>query len=144
MKNIPDKKTVNPFDIIRMLIAPAGAFLALFAFLLPWASVSVLIIGANVAGYQMGMVVWLLPVLYLGIMVASFLPFIIENAWVTRLIVAGLTIFALFLVFIRTAIMIFEMFRSQAQISFHVGIPITIFGLMIALAGAALLPSFKK
>ncbi|HEV2705683.1 MAG TPA: hypothetical protein VGV59_07135 [Pyrinomonadaceae bacterium] len=136
------RPTQAPLDP-KTLVAPAGALLAFLGFFMPWVAVSIFVVGANVAGYQMGLLAWPVPLLCLAIIAAAFLPRLTgQQQLPTRIVIAACAAAGLLLVFFRIVLTFFEMRNSWgARYSFQMGLMLTILGLAVAFVGAFLSPA---
>lgn len=135
--------TPNSFNI-KTLIAPTGALIAFFGFFMPWVYVGAFIVGKSFAGYELGLFVWPIPLLCLGVIGIAFLPYLIRQIpiLIVRVAALGCAGLGLVLMLFRLAYLTFEM-RDTTMVnwSIQVGFIITFFGLIVAIVGALLLPA---
>jgi hypothetical protein len=131
---------------VRSLVAPAGALIAFFGFFMPWIYVSAFIVGRSFSGYELGFIVWPLPLLCIGIALAAFAPYVLRQVptLVLRIAALGFAGLGLLIILFRLAYLAVEMRHSLASWSVQVGLLITLLGLVLALVGGLLLPAPPK
>jgi Ca2+/Na+ antiporter len=139
------QKPLDSFNV-RTLVAPAGAALAFLGFFMPWAYAGVFIVGRSFTGYELG-VMWPIPFLCAGVVAAAFLPYMLRQTpfRMARALALVCACLGLLIMFLRLSRLTSEMQDMMlGSWSIQTGFFITLFGLILAVVGALLLPAPRR